>query len=47
MQAVEMDTEQTNDCAGIWVDVSDEDFRAFLSDIEERRRAAFTRRPAR
>ncbi len=39
-------TEQPNDFAGIWADLSDEDFRALLSDIDDRRRAAFKGRPA-
>ncbi|WP_373508595.1 hypothetical protein [Thiocapsa sp.] len=41
------DTEGPNDFAGIWADLSDEDFRALLSDIDDRRRAAFRGRPAR
>lgn len=46
MQAIEIDTEEPNDFAGIWADLSDEDFHALLSDIEDRRRAAFKGRPA-
>jgi hypothetical protein len=42
-----VDSEDPNDFAGIWADLPDEDLRAFMSDIEDRRRAAFKGRPER
>ena len=41
------DTETSNDFAGIWGEMPEEDFRDFLSEIDERRRSAFASRPRR
>ena len=41
------DREEANDFAGIWADLPDADFDAFLRETEERRRSAFATRPRR
>lgn len=47
---LELDTQASNDgsernsFAGIWADMTDEDFHGLLRDIEERRRNAFSNR---
>jgi hypothetical protein len=41
------DGSERNSFAGIWADMVDEDFHGLLRDIEERRRNAFSNRPAR
>lgn len=38
------DREEANDFAGIWADLPDADFDAFLRETEERRRSAFATR---
>lgn len=42
-----VDREEANDFAGIWADLPDADFDAFLRETEERRRGAFASRPPR
>jgi len=42
-----VDREEANDFAGIWADLPDADFDAFLRETEERRRSAFASRPPR
>lgn len=37
----------TNDFAGVWADLPDTDFDAFLEEVGERRRQAFRSRPTR
>ena len=41
------DTLEPNDFAGIWADLPDKDFQGFLDEVAERRRRAFSGRPAR
>ena len=38
------DGSERNSFAGIWADMTDEDFHGLLRDIEERRRNAFSNR---
>ena len=38
---------EANDFCGIWADLPDQDFDAFLGEVEERRRQAFASRPSR
>ena len=42
-----VDREEPNDFAGIWADLPDADFDAFLRETKERRRSAFATRPPR
>jgi hypothetical protein len=42
-----VDREEANDFAGIWADLPDADFDAFLRETVERRRGAFATRPPR
>jgi hypothetical protein len=38
---------EANDFAGVWADLPDADFDAFLRETEKRRRSAFATRPSR